>query len=246
MKEKLTPKNIALFGIVTVALGGLLLSFQSLLTKNGDGVAPQNVLISDVKSSTVSVSWITADRAESKIYFGTTPALGSEVTSPGLSTAHLVNLTNLSPNTAYFFAIGQNEQKYGQDGKNGDVPYTFRTLASVENKPVAEAIKIEKKPAVAAAEVTNPAPTSAFGNLIKPTTVTSRVLAEATAGGTPGIGTTGTTGGTPNGATTLPTILLAVTAALFVTLGLKLLKNWPLPSRTSRSWIQNTYDSEHF
>lgn len=240
MKSLFNLKSIVIVLLVTGGLTTLVLGLKTLGGASATAT-PQNVLVSDVRGSDVSISWITPERAESKVYYGTTPALGTEITQPGISTAHLVDLSNLTPNTTYYFAIGDQNQKYTQDGPAGAVPYTFRTLAVVENAPAAESNAPSQQVALTVAG-NAPAPASAFKDLIIPNQ-NSKVLAEATGSGSSGTsgtggnsGSSGTSGnngssgnsgssGTPNGATTWPTIILAAAASLLVGLGFKLLKD---------------------
>ena len=218
-------KNILIFLVVVVGATAVILGAKGLLGEAATNNGPQNVLVSDAKSNEASISWITSSRLGGAIYYGTTPALGSEVVLPGISTAHLATLTNLLPNTTYYFAVGADSKKYLQDGQGGAVPYTFRTLSLVESKP-ASAKTESKEVAFALANSSNREPPSAFKGLISTKDV-PKVLAEATSGGNVGTGTTGTTGSgtTPNGATTLPTLIVAAIASLFVGFGFKLLKN---------------------
>lgn len=217
------PKKLLIFlgillgiSILIVGVNGGLDNFSSSST----GTAPQNVNIASVRSREVDISWTSADKTPSTVLYGTTQALGSTASQPGISTSHLVTISNLKPNTAYYFFVRGDKSKFAQDGENGVIPFTFRTLAEVVNTPIVQAAADTSPKQLAI----NTTPPSAFGQLVNKE---KRVLAESTTSGNAGIGTTGqnSSGATPAGGVTIPTILLTAAAALFVAFGFRLLKN---------------------
>lgn len=219
--------------IFTVIALSLVLVVGVFFLKGGFGLfgspsasdSPQNVSISEVRSTQSSISWITADRAASTVYFGTTPALGDQKTSPGLTTAHLVTLDNLQPSTTYYLMIGGSSKKYASDGPSGAVPYTLRTLAAIpetDNSTVGTS-EAQTTPVKQLALATAPSP---FGEVLKNGGDSRpQVLAAATDSGTQetGNGTTGITS-TPQTASPLYTLLVAAVSLSLLGFGARLLK----------------------
>ena len=95
-----TSGNLATSGdftFTTAALGG----------GGGDLVPPviSNIQVSNITDTTALVTWDTDEQGSSLVTYGTTTAYGSTVSSGGLVTSHAVQLTGLTPGTAYHFFV---------------------------------------------------------------------------------------------------------------------------------------------
>jgi len=220
-----TPKVVMLMTALVLIVGGAYLGFKGNIFQKKALNKPQNVAVSDVRGGEVTLTWLTADKAESYVYFGNTPALGMVKSVPGSSTSHLVTINDLKPSTTYYFQVGDTDERYSQDGEDGNIPYTFRTLAEVKKLDTLGESSETKQIAVNE-------PNSPFGKLIDETKnspkLESKVLAESTqsGGNNGGNGNDGSSGGTvPNGGNTIFTIVVTLIASLLLGFGFKLLKN---------------------
>ncbi|MBI2128715.1 fibronectin type III domain-containing protein [Candidatus Woesearchaeota archaeon] len=73
-------------------------------TNVGDIVAPViSAILVSTTEKTATISWTTSEASTSKIYYGGTTGLGSEVSAGGMLTQHNVQLTDLTNNTQYFY-----------------------------------------------------------------------------------------------------------------------------------------------
>ncbi|MDO8740913.1 MAG: fibronectin type III domain-containing protein [Candidatus Woesearchaeota archaeon] len=88
-------------GSDSAAIGGDTYYFY---TNVGDIIAPviSTILVSTTET-TATISWTTNEASTSKIYYGGTTDLGSEVSVGGMLTQHNVQLTDLTNNTQYFY-----------------------------------------------------------------------------------------------------------------------------------------------
>ncbi|HET9481097.1 MAG TPA: hypothetical protein VFP98_05005, partial [Candidatus Polarisedimenticolia bacterium] len=71
-------------------------------------------VISDVRLSRLSpgfftVEWRTSEPADSRVLYGSVPALGSEVSSPDLTTVHAVTVTGIAPCSRTFFTVASSD-----------------------------------------------------------------------------------------------------------------------------------------
>lgn len=58
-------------------------------------------------STSIKILWRTAAESDSRVLYGTTPNnLDMAATGPGGTTRHALQLTNLQPNTVYYYAVG--------------------------------------------------------------------------------------------------------------------------------------------
>jgi len=111
------------------------LSFDLELAANEGPTLPPGTLVRGpyLQSGTTTnilVRWRTAGEVESRVQFGLSEnALDWEVRAPTGTTEHAVTLTNLAPNTRYYYTIGT-----GEDTLAGGADYFFLT-APLAGKP---------------------------------------------------------------------------------------------------------------
>lgn len=173
-----------LFGVgilvVGLFLGVFLVTqnqiFNSLAAKN---VIPQKITPANLTDSTVSIYWQTDTPVTGFITYGTSKSLGQttnddrDTSLPQPYKLHFATLTNLNPNTTYFYKIDAGGSSFPEQ------PLTFKTLApqtagsyqpligtvlSSDKQPIAEAIVTLNIPG---AEVLA-AVTKTYGNFILP------------------------------------------------------------------------------
>ena len=129
-----------LITILILALGLPLLIFASyqivnLISNAGAEVAPKNVLVSNLTTSSVTISWATENEATGSVI----PVLNGNEQSPetdkrgyGDKFTHYVELTDLEPNTSYEFLIVSDSSKYSdEDGKE----FVFKTAPVTADAP---------------------------------------------------------------------------------------------------------------
>lgn len=145
-KKGLLTKRIPTIVGILILLAGLITGVvlvngrQGILTKAGPTEAPKNVKISNLGSSTFSVSWTTDTPVTGYIKYSENPA---KITTPagdvrdqisGNSqsfTNHYVNVTGLNPSKTNYFMIGSGSQLYDDTGK----PFELRTGQQVIAPP---------------------------------------------------------------------------------------------------------------
>jgi hypothetical protein len=96
---------------------------------NISGPAVSDVHASGINEADVTIAWNTTSPSNSKIYYGTTPSLGSETSiSPALVTSHSVMVGGLLPSTLYYYDVeSYDNQGNGVRDDNGGLHYTVST-----------------------------------------------------------------------------------------------------------------------
>jgi subtilisin family serine protease len=95
---------------------------------NISGPAISDVHATALGESDATLSWTTTSASDSRVHYGTTPALGSQTGTAALITAHAVGLIGLSPNTLYYYDVESlDSQGNGVRDDNGGLHYTFST-----------------------------------------------------------------------------------------------------------------------
>jgi peroxiredoxin len=105
--------------------GGILaMSISSTPPQVTNGVS--NINVSNVTSSSATISWVTSVATTSIVYYGQTNAYGEHVYDPTQSINHTLQLSGLQSSTGYHFQVGgsnnQNNNAYSADN-------TFATSA---------------------------------------------------------------------------------------------------------------------
>ena len=106
--RKRIPTIIAIFILVIGTAAGIILVATTKQFKLGASpdIAPQDVRITNINSTSFTVSWITDKATIGYLEYGTTNSLGQ--TTPATQTAtsiHWIQVTSLIPSTSYFFKI---------------------------------------------------------------------------------------------------------------------------------------------
>lgn len=100
-----------------------------MATVNTSGPAISNVRASAINESDASIAWDTSSPSNSRVHYGTTPALGSSTPVDGtLVQAHTVMLTGLVPNSTYYYDVESfDSQGNGVRDDNGGLHYIVST-----------------------------------------------------------------------------------------------------------------------
>jgi hypothetical protein len=98
-----------------------------------DGIPP---VISNVKAisgvSTATITWDTDELSDSKVLFGISPALGSEVSDSEMVTSHSIEIVGLEPSLTYYFDVQSTDYagNIALDNNLGE-HYNFTTLLGI-------------------------------------------------------------------------------------------------------------------
>ncbi|MBN1263575.1 MAG: fibronectin type III domain-containing protein [Candidatus Pacebacteria bacterium] len=137
-------KKIPTFIGFTIIFIGLITSIylversQNILLKARSKVTPGQIKISNINSSSFTVSWLTPIEAPGTIKFGREPELLNlesiderdfENNQEGQYLTHYVTLTNLEPSTLYYFEIRSGSKTFNDDGR----PYQVETPPEIGN-----------------------------------------------------------------------------------------------------------------
>lgn len=96
--------------------------------------APAHIRLSDVSPTEATISWSTEEEDYGFISYGETPSLGITAQTEGKELVQSVTLSNLSPETTYYYKVGVGEEIYG-DGVNAwsfTTPKTDKVAADAE------------------------------------------------------------------------------------------------------------------
>lgn len=136
-------KSIALFAGLALSLGILVigvLSLRSYFTKASGSDEPTNVRTSNITGNSAQVLWETQSETQGLVRYSTDPTafqtennsnllFGAETAS---GTSHQALLSQLKPDTTYYYEIAIGEKLYGQNGlvtDNSHLPFTFTSAA---------------------------------------------------------------------------------------------------------------------
>lgn len=117
--------------ILTVAYNDAspAVTIRATATINISGPAISSVHAVEINEADVTIAWTTSTPANSRIYYGTTPGLGSDTgVTGGLSVGHAVTLSGLAANTLYYYDVeSYDNQGNGVRDNNGGLHYTVST-----------------------------------------------------------------------------------------------------------------------
>lgn len=142
---KVIPMNSKLFDLMVndvVSVNGTINDTTGVITakvinditlrqkQQGNPVQPaviSDISVSGITSTSATVSWMTNELATSKVYFDTTSSINiataSSVSALALVKTHSLVLTNLAPNTTYFFIV-ESVNGSGQVTRSGVSSFT--------------------------------------------------------------------------------------------------------------------------
>jgi hypothetical protein len=114
---------------------GAVLSFNTSAVATTAAPVISNVTVSNLGSTTATISWNTNVAATGAVNFGTTTGLGTSVAASGTgSTTQSVTLNNLSEGTVYFFDVAANT---GTSATTTSPTSSFVTLSTASSTPLA-------------------------------------------------------------------------------------------------------------
>ncbi|MGB9707532.1 MAG: fibronectin type III domain-containing protein, partial [Microgenomates group bacterium] len=149
MKKELILKIASIIIGVLIFILLVYFGFRIFGTRAAD-LEPRDVVVSNISTNSVTVSWVTGQETQGVIEYGTTPtALNFFAPEPQKAKNHTVDLTLLSPSTTYYFQIRIGDKKYD----NGGVPWTFTT------KAVEKTVPAQPSPTPTGQVVSTPSPT---------------------------------------------------------------------------------------
>ena len=133
-----------IFGLMVllagIAAGVLLINSNKIFSLGAKPeTSPKDIRLSNVQSSSVTISWITGKLTESALLWSekNSSQFKSEIVNQGkASYIHLVNLEDLSPQTSYNFKIVSNGYEYD----NEDLPWQFNTGPKLDKTPQAQVV----------------------------------------------------------------------------------------------------------
>ncbi len=143
-------------GVLLVGLvGGVFLVSQNQLavfqTKAAKSVEPQKITLANLSGNSAAIYWQTEEESPGFIEAGPGPSLGltfgddRDMGAPKSHKLHFVTLTNLSPDTTYYYKIVSGSTSYPLDN-----PLSFKTPATIEsssNSPlIGQIIDMSKQP----------------------------------------------------------------------------------------------------
>lgn len=133
-----------MLGMVLLILGlgsttFLLQSSTSIQGQASEDEKPQNIRITNLTDSSVTISYATSQPLHGSISYGETESLGSQILderdyesgSPKQSLLHYMSISGLQPDTTYYFSILSGESTF----LNKDQPFTFRTAPKLSGTP---------------------------------------------------------------------------------------------------------------
>jgi hypothetical protein len=115
-------------GIDYLAFDGLAGAYQADYGPDGAAPAISGVAATADGEGHATVRWTTDEPASSRVDYGRTSSLGSQVTDGASVTAHSVELTDLTPRTTYFFRVTSADTT-GNSASAPASPATFVTPA---------------------------------------------------------------------------------------------------------------------
>lgn len=130
------PTLLALAILVLALTGGIsLYLINHNLISNSEVAQPKNILVSNLSDTSATISWQTDQPAIGIVSWGDSDSLGNsqsdfrdnDIEQPHLS--HLITLTNLNPNTSYYFKVKSNTQFYP------DKVLSFKSGPTLTNNP---------------------------------------------------------------------------------------------------------------
>lgn len=121
--------------LVVMATSWLVNTNTFIKTKASPTYKPENIQITNISDTTATISYTTADLTTGTILYGNSVSLvnvsfdNRDQTLPSAHREHYISLTNLKPETTYYFTINSGDTKY----KNNNEPFSFKTGPHLKN-----------------------------------------------------------------------------------------------------------------
>lgn len=135
----------ALLGLMVVVIGLAVTVFLTLQerrarTQAAQSLAPQEVKVTNVSFSSLTVSWTTSQETSGFVSYGREPEMGqtalddrdSSLGETGLYQNHYITLTDLDPGANYFFEVGSGGVLFGDE----DAPFQAETAPLISSSSV--------------------------------------------------------------------------------------------------------------
>lgn len=123
MRNGILHKKIPTLFALIVLLGGIGLSIlfmnntTSLIGQASPQNKPQNIRITNTNDTGFTVTYTTDAQIVAGLSYGTDPQnLAESVVDETSSTIHVLNVTNLSPNTTYYYTITSGSEEFSDNG----------------------------------------------------------------------------------------------------------------------------------
>lgn len=148
MRESVWEKRIpTLLGTLFIVIGIVVTSFlartgTSLISKASPSHAPENIRITNISSTSFSVSYVTKKAVTGVVSFGQDASFGQTTLddrdqksgTPNMYQTHHITIKNLKPNTQYFFSITSGEDSF----LNNNSPFEVKTGSVITQEPPAQ------------------------------------------------------------------------------------------------------------
>lgn len=136
MKETRLPSFIGVFILIAGITSGVILikNNKNQPSKAKISTTPKDVRVTNIDSSSASISWVTDEQTHGSIKISeksksVNGVRFSKTQEPGF--IHYVSLTNLKPNSKYFFNVVSDETTFD----NNSYPWQFETAPVISDKP---------------------------------------------------------------------------------------------------------------
>jgi hypothetical protein len=90
-----------------------------------------SLTLSELTSDSINISWVTDQNTDSKVSYGTTVSLGTDVTDNNQVTNHSISLTGLTPASTYYYQVVSSNSL----GTTQSSPNYFTTFSAVFDGP---------------------------------------------------------------------------------------------------------------
>jgi len=119
--------------VIQAPIMAVLLLLALLLPQSALAAGPSIswVTISDISETTAEISWVTNTTSDSRVNYGTSPALGQNEYDSTEGTTHNIILTGLTQGTKYYFEVESTDASGTSNDDNDGEFYSFTTLTPV-------------------------------------------------------------------------------------------------------------------
>lgn len=144
MKKSKIPTIVGLFILIFgLAAGVVLLQGRQIFRLGATSdISPDNVKVSNVTDTTLTVSWVTSKEALGFIKYGKTPSSLDKVASDANkspSFIHTVSVSGLAAGTNYFYKINSGGQDFDNNGTSYQVT-TGATLPAIKTNLISGSV----------------------------------------------------------------------------------------------------------